>query len=277
MSKVEEEIVWRDPKELTLHPCNFRSNFPDPDFPRLVESVKALGVVDPPIIDEKNRVVAGSRRWRASLEAGLEKIPCRLRKGLTDEDSAIISLLENEYKYDISNEERNKFVKYLVHERGYTLKEIASKLGIGYGTVLSWYTWDQVPSPLVGTELEEKLKKIGRRKRKEIEATINVPRIRRDKETAVKLAKHLVDMPYRVVEEVKKDVQKGLVVDLELWKDIHEKPKEYTLRQIRIPVSFEKELIERYKREGRDFLSGVLDDLRLAHRCKLSGRICDLK
>ena len=71
----------------------------------LVESVKQYGVVEPVVVrpsgSGRYQLVAGQRRYLAAREAGLSHIPALVRD-LSDEDTLVISLVENLQREDLS-------------------------------------------------------------------------------------------------------------------------------------------------------------------------------
>jgi len=89
---------------------------PDPTQPRqrwseaglesLVDSIRAQGVVQPVVLrahpDRAGRyiLVAGERRWRASLLAGVERIPAVIR-ALTESQTLALQLVENLDREDL--------------------------------------------------------------------------------------------------------------------------------------------------------------------------------
>lgn len=132
--------------------------FPNPDQPRkdfdqdkldeLAMSIKQYGVLEPIVvtprdslkdivISEKSKaayktqkvymIVAGERRYRASLLAGLETIPARV----IEADDALVeelALLENIQREDLNIIEEGKAYKRLL-DRGWRLEDLAKKLG----------------------------------------------------------------------------------------------------------------------------------------------------
>ncbi|WNV05838.1 ParB/RepB/Spo0J family partition protein [Candidatus Methylospira mobilis] len=85
----------------------------DNQLAELAESIKAQGVLQPillrPISNDRYELVAGERRYRASIMAGLENIPATIRE-MTDEEAADAQLAEN------------------IHRKNLTLLEEAGKL-----------------------------------------------------------------------------------------------------------------------------------------------------
>lgn len=87
---------------------------PDPDQPRrnfeeealqeLAASIKEHGVIQPIIVipyGDQYQIVAGERRFRAAVMAGLEQIPAIIRT-LSDQNKLEISLIENLQRRDLN-------------------------------------------------------------------------------------------------------------------------------------------------------------------------------
>jgi ParB family chromosome partitioning protein len=76
----------------------------------LVDSVRALGVVEPVILvplaqrvnGHRYRLLAGFRRYAASCEAGKETIPAVIREGLTEVQALELQLTENLQRLDMN-------------------------------------------------------------------------------------------------------------------------------------------------------------------------------
>ena len=63
----------------------------------LVESIKSEGILQPLLVrpvGKKYEVVAGERRYRAALEAGLAEVPATIRE-MTDDQAIQYALVEN--------------------------------------------------------------------------------------------------------------------------------------------------------------------------------------
>lgn len=77
----------------------------DPEAMRsLVASVRDQGVLQPLLVREVQggyEIVAGERRYRAALEAGLSRVPAIIRR-LSDEEAQLIALAENLQREDLN-------------------------------------------------------------------------------------------------------------------------------------------------------------------------------
>ena len=67
--------------ELTLSPNNARKDLNEKALERLTTSVASFNeVLSPIIVNTKNEIIAGQRRWLAAKEAGIPKIFCTVKK-----------------------------------------------------------------------------------------------------------------------------------------------------------------------------------------------------
>lgn len=103
----------------------------------LTESIKEYGVIEPIIVRkvaDKYEIIAGERRYKASVLAGKDTIPA-IVTDLNDKDSAEIALIENVQRQNLTPiEEAVSYKKIL--DMGYmNQSELATKLGKTQSTV----------------------------------------------------------------------------------------------------------------------------------------------
>lgn len=72
-----------------------RKTFDEETIEGMAETIKRQGIIQPIEIDEKNQIIVGERRWRASKIAGIQTIPCIIQKGLTAEQKLERQLIED--------------------------------------------------------------------------------------------------------------------------------------------------------------------------------------
>lgn len=99
----------------------------------LAESIRNHGIVQPLVVrhleeDENYEIVAGERRWRAALMAGLGEVPVRVIHG-TEKEMREISLVENIQREDLSPLEVGKAISELIKNFSLTQEEVASRIG----------------------------------------------------------------------------------------------------------------------------------------------------
>lgn len=113
---------------------------PNPDQPRtdldeagiaeLADSIAKVGVLQPIIVrpmGEAYQIIAGERRWRASRQAGLERVPVRVMS--TDEvESLQLALIENLLREDLNAIEEARGYRKLLSGYQMTQAELAEKV-----------------------------------------------------------------------------------------------------------------------------------------------------
>ncbi len=107
-----------------------RKNFNEDALEELADSIKLHGIISPIIVQDRNdhyEIIAGERRWRAAMKAGLKEVPVII-KNYTDEEIMIISLLENIQREDLSEIEEAQAYKKLIDEFGLKQDEVAEKV-----------------------------------------------------------------------------------------------------------------------------------------------------
>jgi len=131
---------------------------PNPDQPRrsfgdmadLVSSIKEKGVLEPVLVrptGEKYQIIAGERRYRASVEAGLSQIPC-VEIDVDDRGVLEISLIENLQRRDLSPFEEADGLQKLCDKFLYTHEDVAKKLGKSRTSVTETLTLNHMPADL---------------------------------------------------------------------------------------------------------------------------------
>ncbi len=117
------------------------SIFPNPAQPRkyfdslsleeLTASIEEFGVLQPITVRRVRggyEIVAGERRYRAAENAGLDTIPAIIIN-VDEKKSALLALLENLQRDDLSFFEVAESYQNLIRTQGMTQEEIARKLG----------------------------------------------------------------------------------------------------------------------------------------------------
>jgi len=120
------------------NPYQPRKNFNRAALQELAESIRQYGVLQPINVRKTGlgmyELVAGERRLRASQMAGLTKIPAVI-VSVNENDSAIIALIENLQREDLSYLEEAESYYSLLKEHGLTQDELARKIGKSQSTV----------------------------------------------------------------------------------------------------------------------------------------------
>ena len=87
------EIISKKIEELKPYENNPRFN--DDAVEYVANSIKEFGFKVPIIIDKNNTIVAGHTRYKASIELGLNEVPCIIADDLTEEQIKAFRLADN--------------------------------------------------------------------------------------------------------------------------------------------------------------------------------------
>ena len=114
------------------NPENPRLLFEESALEELASSIREHGVLQPILVRPAGRdqyqLVAGERRWRAAIKAGLATIPSLVEE-LDDEAALEIAVIENLQREDLSPLEEATMYDKMVKDHGYSIRKLAQKLG----------------------------------------------------------------------------------------------------------------------------------------------------
>ena len=122
---------------IDTNPNQPRKNFDKDALAELAKSISQHGVIQPIIVAPKGgryEIIAGERRYRATQQAGLGKIPAIVRD-YNDMERKEIALIENLQREDLNPIEEAMAYKTLMGQYNLTQEELANKLGKGRPTV----------------------------------------------------------------------------------------------------------------------------------------------
>jgi ParB family chromosome partitioning protein len=117
------------------------------DLSELIASIREKGVLEPILVrrrESRFQIVAGERRYRAAIEAGLPEIPSVVKE-LTDPEVMEVALIENLQRKDLTAFEEADGLKVLAETHGYTHEMMAEKLGKSRTTVTETLTLSSMP------------------------------------------------------------------------------------------------------------------------------------
>ena len=114
-----------------------RRHFDQAALDELVASVRERGVLQPLLVrrsGEGYELIAGERRFRASLEAGLKDVPAIVME-VTDREALELALVENLQRADLNLIEEAEGYRALADKFNLTQDEIAARMGKARPTV----------------------------------------------------------------------------------------------------------------------------------------------
>ena len=108
-----------------------RKAFADDLIDQLAQSIQNQGIIQPLLVNPNGRgryqIIAGERRWRAAMKAGLTTVPCIVRD-LDTQKKMEIALIETLQREDLNAMEVAGGIRALMDECGYTQEEAAKRL-----------------------------------------------------------------------------------------------------------------------------------------------------
>ena len=127
-----DSISYVQTQKLLPNPYQPRRKFESDELLGLAQSIKENGVLQPLLIRRINNsdyfeIVAGERRLRAAILANMDEVPCIIMD-IGYEQSAVLSILENIQRSDLSFFEEAAAIGQLINHFGMSQSEAAKRL-----------------------------------------------------------------------------------------------------------------------------------------------------
>jgi ParB family chromosome partitioning protein len=247
-----KNITYLNIDSVRPNPYQPRKQFAKGALEELCESIQQYGVIQPinvrKITSSKFELVAGERRLRAAIMAGLKEIPAIIIN-ITDNDSAVLALIENLQREDLNYLEEAEGYNNLINEHGLTQEELAQKIGKSQSTVANKIRLLRL-SPLVKKILSD-----NNLTERHARALLKL----HDEQLQLKVLRHVSDKGLNV-KKTEELIER--VIDKFLSKN-KEKPVERkftkTIKDIRIFVNTIRQAIELMKKSGVDAKAAQID------------------
>ena len=114
------------------NPYQPRTIFDDVKLQELSESIKTYGVISPLLVrmtdQGRYQILAGERRFRASVLAGMRKVPALIAE-FSDQQMMEMSIIENVQREDLNVIEEARAYENLANTLGLTHEQIGQKVG----------------------------------------------------------------------------------------------------------------------------------------------------
>ena len=131
-SRAEGGVIEVVAVDIERSPWQARSEFDETALKELADSIRANGIVQPPVVrlraDGKYELIAGERRTRAAIMAGLKKIPVVLANA-DDRKAAEMGVVENIQRKDLNVIEEAEGYRLLKEQFGITQEDVAERVG----------------------------------------------------------------------------------------------------------------------------------------------------
>lgn len=145
------EITSLPIERITPNPSQPRRDMDEGALDSLTESIRIHGVVQPLIVrmldEDAYQIVAGERRWRAAMAAGLTEVPVRVIQG-EERDFREIALVENIQREDLSPLEIASAITELIQNHSLTQEQVAERIGWSRAAVTNKLRLLQLPDEI---------------------------------------------------------------------------------------------------------------------------------
>lgn len=116
---------------ITPSPFQPRRSFDETKIEELAASIRNQGIIQPLVVRPKGdgfELIAGERRWRAAMKAGLGRVPVVVRDA-SDHEALQLALVENLQREDLNAIEEASGYHRLQEEFRWSQEEMAEKVG----------------------------------------------------------------------------------------------------------------------------------------------------
>jgi ParB family chromosome partitioning protein len=146
-----ENIAYLDIDRILPGKQQPRKVFNESALKELSSSIKEKGVLQPILVsrtgDGSFNLIAGERRWRAALLAGLKRIPAII-KSVESKDALEMALVENIQREDLNPIETAEGFNRLMQEFNMTQEVLADKVGKERATVANYLRLLKLPAEI---------------------------------------------------------------------------------------------------------------------------------
>jgi ParB family chromosome partitioning protein len=118
-------------ERITPSPFQPRRTFDEAKIDELAGSIRNQGIIQPLVVRPKGddfELIAGERRWRAAIKAGLTRVPVVVREA-SDHEALQLALVENLQREDLNPIEEATGYRRLQEEFHWSQEVMAEKVG----------------------------------------------------------------------------------------------------------------------------------------------------
>lgn len=132
VSYADAQIQEIEVTKIVPNPFQPRKIFDPEGLKELAESIREHGVIQPLVVTQTEagyELVVGERRFRASILAGLIKVPAIVKKSLEDQTKLEVALIENIQRRELNAIEEARAYDRLIKTFNLTQEQVAQKVG----------------------------------------------------------------------------------------------------------------------------------------------------
>lgn len=137
--------------KISVNPNQPRREFDPIALQELADSIAEIGIIQPITLRKLNedsyQIIAGERRYRASILAGLKTIPAYIRTA-DDENVLEMALIENIQREDLNSLEIALAYQHLIEQYELTQERLSERIGKKRTTIANYLRLLKLPAPI---------------------------------------------------------------------------------------------------------------------------------
>lgn len=137
--------------KISVNPNQPRQEFDPIALQELADSIAEIGIIQPitlrQISEDSYQIIAGERRYRASILAGLKTIPAYIRTA-DDENVMEMALIENIQREDLNSLEIALAYQHLIEQYELTQERLSERIGKKRTTIANYLRLLKLPAPI---------------------------------------------------------------------------------------------------------------------------------
>jgi ParB family chromosome partitioning protein len=145
--------------QITPNPTQPRFAMKEETLAELASSIREKGLLQPILVKKKGKgyeIIAGERRFRASVMAGLKDVPAIVRE-VDDKEALELALIENLQREDLNPVEIATVFERFMSEFQYTQQDLARRVGIDRSSISNFVRLLKLPQWIKALIIEGKL------------------------------------------------------------------------------------------------------------------------
>lgn len=138
-------------RKISVNPNQPRREFDPIALQELADSIAEIGIIQPitlrQLSEDSYQIIAGERRYRASILAGLKTIPAYIRTA-DDENVMEMALIENIQREDLNSLEIALAYQHLIEQYELTQERLSERVGKKRTTIANYLRLLKLPAPI---------------------------------------------------------------------------------------------------------------------------------
>ncbi len=137
--------------KISVNPNQPRREFDPIALQELADSIAEIGIIQPitlrKLSNDSYQIIAGERRYRASIQAGLKTIPAYIRTA-DDENVMEMALIENIQREDLNSLEIALAYQHLIEQYKLTQEQLSERIGKKRTTIANYLRLLKLPATI---------------------------------------------------------------------------------------------------------------------------------